>query len=185
MRLVVLSAFLLFFVVTSSSAFTTALRGVILTQNIGAACTSGVADITQDTTTQDYGSAGVMGQSFTPTTNTSIYSFVFYGGDGTSGTLTCRLGAGIDLSTTYLEEVTGVTAGVGAITIEFAAHSSLSAGTLYSVLCDITSGGWNPSIAAADPYGGETYTQQFAADNVWNTTSYATRDMRFIFNRCQ
>jgi hypothetical protein len=151
----------------------------------GGGCTSGVADVTQAVNDADFGGATVMGQGFTPSTNTTIYSFVFNGGAGTSATLTCRLGAGTNLSSTYLEQVTGVTFAVGSNTVLFPAHSALNSSTLYSVICLVTAGDWNPSYSSTDVYGtgNDDYGQLLGS--AWDDVApYVGRDLTFTFNRC-
>jgi hypothetical protein len=151
----------------------------------GGSCSSGTADITQSTANGTYDGANVMGQTFTPTTNITIYSFTFTNGNSTSATLTCRIGVGADLSSTYLEEITGISASDGAMEIVWNTHHSLATGTIYSVICSRTAGTWNPWIATSDVYMTENYDYcMYFGESTWAPGPNDTRDITFTLKKC-
>jgi len=148
------------------------------------ACSSGTTNQSNLTGTSSYTLSGkTIGQSFTPNTSGTLYAAVFYLATSTGGTMSCRWGNSIDL-TTYTEEVTGIVPTVGANTVVFPGHGAVSAGTKYYVACKETSatGAAFFRNTTSDLYAGGDFI--YSASAGWPLSAFSPYDLKFEVKLC-
>lgn len=125
-----------------------------------------------------------VGQSFTPSQTKSLKELQIYivSNPNTSATVRCRIGTSSNLTSGYLEELTGTAiTSTGWKAVQSATHPTLSSGTTYYFGClqdgGIASNNTYGIYDSSDNYSGGIY---YYADTPYNLTgNVGTRDLTF------